>query len=84
MRMVAALSIAALVDHIVAAQLNGGGRIAYVHHILGFFLIAAITALPAAAVAHFWPRYRNRAWVVFGFIQLLLGIFVILTELRDR
>lgn len=82
-RIVAALLVAGLLGHVVAARLNGGSGIAYLHHIGGFFLIAAITGLPIAGVTWlFWRRQRNRALLAFALIQLVLGILVMVAEFR--
>ena len=68
---ITALLIGGLIGHVIAAWVNGIGGIAYFHHVVGFFFIAAITGLPIAALTFFvWPQHRNRAWVVFGVIQL--------------
>lgn len=82
-RIVAGLLVGGMLGHLVAAQLNGGSGIAYLHHIGGFFLIAAITGLPIAGVTWlFWRRQRNRALLVFALMQLVLGILVMVAELR--
>jgi hypothetical protein len=74
-----------LLGHVIAARINGGGRIAYVHHVLGFFLIAAVTGLLiAGATWLFWRGRRNRALLTLGLVQLLFGIAVILAEWRAR
>ncbi len=83
-KLVAGLLVAGLLGHIVAAHLNGGSRIAYVHHILGFFLIAAITGLPVAAFVWFRRQHRNGALIAFGLIQVAFGILVIVTEVGAR
>ena len=78
---VAGLLIGGLLGHVIAAQLNGGSRIAFLHHIGGFFLIAAITGLPIAGLTRwFWRSYANHAWLVFAFTQFVLGALVALGE----
>ena len=78
---VAALLIGGLLGHVVAAYFNGGSRIAYLHHIGGFFLIAAITGVPIAILTRlFWRRHASRAWLTFGVIQFALGVLVMLGE----
>ena len=83
MRIVAGLLAGALLGHVIAAHLGGGSRIDYVHHIGGFFLIAAITGLPIAGLTRlFWRRHYNAALLIFGLIQLVLGVLVMMGEWR--
>src|SRR5687768_5617460 len=80
---VAAMLLGGLLGHVAAAQLMGGSGTAYFHHIGGFFLIAAITGLPIAGLTFlFWRRQRNRALLAFALIQLVLGILVMIGQLR--
>jgi hypothetical protein len=70
-----------LLGHVIAAYLSGGARIAYIHHVLGFFLIAAVTGLPIALMTRlFWRRHADRAWLAFGLVQLALGLIIMVNE----
>lgn len=81
--LVAVLLAGGLLGHLVAAYLNGGSSIAYTHHILGFFFIAAVTGLPIAGVTWlFWRKQRNRALIILALIQLVLGVMVAMSEWR--
>ena len=85
-RPVSAVVVARLVlglcGHLVAAWSNGIGRIAYVHHVAGFLLIAVVTGVVIAALtALFWRAYRARALLTFAVIQAVLGVLVAIGEL---
>lgn len=77
------LLLVGLAGHVVAAWLNGGGPIAYVHHVAGFFLIAAVTgAVIAGLTWAFWRSRRREALLVFAAIQAILGVLVAIGEAR--
>lgn len=72
-----------LAGHVVAAWLNGGGSIAYVHHVAGFFLIAAVTGAVIGGLTWiFWRSRRAQALLVFAAVQAVLGVMVAIAEAR--
>ena len=77
------LLLLGLGGHVVAAWLNGGGQIAYVHHVAGFFLIAAVTGAVIAGLTWiFWRSRRAQALLVFAAVQAVLGVLVAIGEAR--
>jgi hypothetical protein len=77
------LLLLGLGGHVVAAWLNGGGPIAYVHHVAGFFLIAAVTGAVIAGLTWiFWRSRRAQALLVFAAVQAVLGVLVAIGEAR--
>ena len=71
--------------HVLAAQAMGGSRIAYVHHVVGFFIIAALTALPLLGLARlFWRGRRGVMLVAFAAVQALLGLAIYADQLQPR
>lgn len=77
------LLLLGLAGHLVAAWLNRGGTIAYLHHVAGFFLIAAVTGAVIAGLTWiFWRSRRAQALLVFALVQAVLGILVALGEAR--
>ena len=80
---VLALLAVGLVGHLVAAWANGGGSIAYVHHLAGFLLIAAATGAVIGGLAWiFWRAHRRRALLILAAVQAVAGVLVMLDELR--
>jgi hypothetical protein len=79
------LLVIGLLGHVVAAWLNASGPIAYVHHVLGYFLIAAVTgAIIAALTRIFWRGRWTVALLGFAMVQAVLGLLVMLGELRTH
>ena len=79
----ATLVLVGLLGHVLAARAMGGSRIAYVHHVLGFFLIAALTGLPLLGIARlFWRGRRGLTLLVFAAVQALLGLAVYINQLQ--
>jgi hypothetical protein len=71
------LLVVGLAGHIYAAHAIGGYTIAYTHHILGFFLILAITGVIIWALGRrFWRTRPDRTLLVIGIVQALLGILI--------
>ncbi|HSQ29718.1 MAG TPA: hypothetical protein VLN49_07710 [Gemmatimonadaceae bacterium] len=74
--LVAALLVAGLSGHLLAARMIGSG-IAYRDHIGGFFLIAAVTGLLLLGVERiFWRGRRDRTLLIFALLQALFGVIV--------
>jgi uncharacterized membrane protein len=81
----AALLLLGLLGHVLAARAMGGSRVAYVHHVLGFFIIAALTALPLLGLARlFWRGRHGVTLLAFAAVQALLGLAVYADQLQPR
>ena len=79
----AALLLVGLLGHVLAAAAMGGSRIAYLHHVGGFFLIAALTALPLLGLARlFWRGRHGVTLLAFAAVQALLGLAVYAGQLQ--
>jgi len=79
----ALLLVVGLLGHVYAAYAMGGSRIAYTHHVLGFFLILAVTGGILALAG--WRLWRTRAAVmlfVIALVQALLGLWIGSATLR--
>lgn len=72
-----------LLGHLYAAYAIGGSRIAYSHHILGFFLILIVTGAIIWALGYWLWRSRPALTLfVIGLVQALLGVWVGLEPFR--
>jgi uncharacterized membrane protein len=72
-----------LLGHLYAAHAIGGGRVAYTHHVLGFFLILVVTGAIIAALG--WRFWRSRPDVTVlsvGVVQGLFGLLVAVEPFR--
>jgi hypothetical protein len=79
----AALLILGLLGHVLAAGAMGGSRVAYTHHVAGFFIIAVLTGLPLLGLARlFWRGRRRVTILVFAAVQALMGLLVYASQLR--
>jgi hypothetical protein len=79
----ALLLVAGLLGHILAARAIGGSRIAYSHHILGFFLIAVVTGVIIAGLGwRFWKGRYDVMLLVIGAVQALAGLAVYMERFR--
>ena len=77
------LLVAGLLGHLLAARAIGGSRIAYSHHILGFFLIAVVTGVIIAGLGwRFWKGRRDITLLVIGAVQALAGLAVYMERFR--
>lgn len=66
-----------LLGHLYAAHAIGGSRMAYTHHVLGFFLILLVTGGLIAGVGwRFWRSRAALAVLVIGAVQALVGLMV--------
>jgi hypothetical protein len=78
----AALLLLGLIGHVLAARVMGS-RIAYVHHVVGFFIIAVLTGLPLLGLARlFWRGRHGVTLLVFAAVQALLGLAVYANQLE--
>ena len=79
----AVLLLVGLLGHVLATGAMGGSRIAYVHHIFGFFIIAALTGLPLLGLARlFWRGRHGVTLLAFAAVQALLGLAVYANQLQ--
>lgn len=68
-----------LIGHLYAAHAIGGSRVAYTHHVFGFFLILVVTGAIIAALGRWLWRSRPDITVLtVGLVQALFGLFVAL------
>jgi hypothetical protein len=80
----ALLLVIGLLGHVYAAHAMGGSRIAYTHHVLGFFLILLVTgALIVGLGWRFWRSRRGLAMLVVGIVQALIGLWIAAAPLRS-
>ena len=81
----AALLLVGLLGHVLAARAMGGSRIAYVHHVLGFFIIAVPTGLLLLGLARlFWRGRHGVTLLAFAAVQALLGLAVYVGQLQSH
>lgn len=72
-----------LLGHLYAAHAIGGSRVAYTHHVLGFFLILLVTGSLLAGLGwRFWPSRSALTIFAIGLVQALLGLLVALEPFR--
>jgi len=72
-----------LLGHLFAAQAIGGSRIAYAHHVFGFFLgLVVFGAVTAALGWRFWKRRPDITLLVVGVVQALFGLAVYIERFR--
>jgi hypothetical protein len=77
------LLVLGLLGHVYAAHAMGGSRVAYTHHVLGFFLILLVTGGLIAGVGYrFWRSRAALALLTIGAVQALLGLWVALEPFR--
>ena len=71
------LLVLGLLGHVYAAWAMGGSRIAYTHHILGFFLILLVTGGIIAGLGYWlWRSHGARTFLIIGIVQTLFGLWV--------
>jgi uncharacterized membrane protein HdeD (DUF308 family) len=72
-----------LVGHLYAAHAIGGSRVAYTHHVFGFFLILVVTGAIIAALGwRFWRSRPEITVLTVGVVQALFGLLVALEPFR--
>ena len=77
------LLVVGLLGHLYAAHAIGGSRIAYTHHVLGFFVILLVTGgILALLGRRFWPTRWATTLLVIGLVQAVLGLVVATESLR--
>jgi len=76
---VAVLLALGLLGHLLAARAIGGSRMAYTHHVFGFFLILVVTGIIIALLGRWLWRDRPRiTWLVVAAVQALFGLIIYL------
>jgi hypothetical protein len=71
------LLVVGLAGHVFAAHAMGGSRIAYTHHVLGFFLILLVTGAVIVGLGwRFWRSRPGMAMLVVGIVQALIGLWI--------
>jgi len=74
------LLVFGLLGHVLAAY-QCGAPIAYVHHILGFFLILFVTGGIILMLGRFlWKGRPDITFLVIGAVQALFGVVVYILE----
>lgn len=74
-----------LLGHVFAAQAIGGSRLAYTHHVFGFFVGLVFFGVVAAALGwRFWKRRPDITLLVVGVAQALFGLVVYVQRFHIR
>ena len=77
------LLVLGLLGHLYAAHAIGGSRVAYTHHVLGFFLILAVTGAVIAVLGRrFWRSRSDITVLAVGVVQAFFGILVATAPIR--
>lgn len=77
------LLVLGLLGHLYAAHAMGGSRVAYTHHVFGFFLILVVTGAIIAALGwRFWRSRPDVTVLAVGAVQALLGLLVAVEPFR--
>jgi hypothetical protein len=71
------LLVLGFLGHVYAAYAMGGSRVAYVHHVFGYFLILVVTgAIIAGTGWLFWRSRPDVTVLIVGAVQALFGLLV--------
>ena len=77
----AALLLAGLVGHVLAAQAIGGTSLAYRDHLLGFVGLTLVSGGIIAALGwRLWKGRRDITMLILGAVQAMLGLLVYLNR----
>jgi uncharacterized membrane protein HdeD (DUF308 family) len=77
------LLVLGLIGHLYAAHAIGGSRVAYTHHVFGFFLILVVTGAIIAALGwRFWRSRPDLTVLTVGVVQALFGLLVAVEPFR--
>ena len=72
-----------LLGDLFAAQAIGGSRLAYTHHVFGFFVgLVVFGAVTAALGWRYWRRRPDITLLVVGVAQALFGLAVYVERFR--
>ena len=78
-----ALIALGLLGHLYAARAIGGSRIAYTHHVFGFFLILVVSGGIIAILGwRFWRSRPDITVLSVGVVQALFGLLVAVAPFR--
>ena len=81
----AMLAVVGLLGHLLSARAIGGSRIAYTHHIEGFFLILVVTGVIIGVLGRlFWRKRPDVTVLTLGAVQAVLGIAVYVLTLSQH
>ena len=73
-----------LLGHLLSARAIGGSRLAYSHHIVGFFLILVVTGGLVAGLGWiFWRRRWDATLLTIGVVQAVLGFVIYVLTLKN-
>jgi len=73
----AILLVLGLLGHVLAAHAIGGSRLAYTHHVLGFFLgLVVFGAIVGGLGWRFWKGRFDITLLIVGVAQALFGLAV--------
>lgn len=77
------LLVLGLLGHVLAAHAIGGSRIAYTHHVFGFFLgLVVFGAIVGALGWRFWKGRFDITLLIVGIAQALFGLAVYVERFR--
>ncbi len=77
--LVVALFAVGLLGHLLAANAIGGSRMAYTHHVFGFFLILIVTGVIIVALGRWLWRDRPAVtWLIVSAVQAIAGLIIYL------
>ena len=78
------LLAAGLLGHLLAANVEGGRSLHYRHHVLGFVLLTAASAIVVGMAGHFfWRGRRDVTLLVVGALQAVFGFLIYLMFSRS-
>ena len=79
----AMLLVLGLLGHVLAAQAIGGSRLAYTHHIFGFFVgLVVFGAIVGGLGWRFWKGRFDITLLIVGVAQALFGLAVYIERFR--
>ena len=83
-RLAALLLVVGLLGHVLAAHAMGGYRLAYLHHVAGFFIILTVTGAVIALLGWwYWRRgRRDTMWLVIAAVQAYVGLTIYASQIR--
>jgi uncharacterized membrane protein len=77
----ALMLLVGFLGHLIAAHLNGGSQVAYLHHVVGFFLILVVTGVVILGVGRLlWRGRTDITLFVIAVVQALMGAVVVYLE----
>ena len=68
-----------LLGHLMAANAEGGRALHYRHHIFGWFLLSAVSAILVAILGRFlWKGRHDITLLIVGAMQSVIGLLIYL------